>query len=179
MFLPVRSRWCPGSCALRPRGRGAFSLVEVVLAVGIASTALLVVFSLTPLGLSSLQEAQRQLVETEIYNKIGAELRATTLYQDPSKAVNLLGTYCDSSRFPAYFDVEGNELSPAQATPSRAVFTVRCARGAPTADSWSPAGGGELLYGTVRIGFHQDPRLADTATVKARQRTFLLSNHGS
>ena len=52
-----------------------FSLVEVVLAIGIASFSLLVIFSLMGSGVSTLQSSSNQIVETEIFNKIGAEYR--------------------------------------------------------------------------------------------------------
>ncbi|MBE7157941.1 MAG: Verru_Chthon cassette protein B [Rhodospirillales bacterium] len=172
----------------RPRHEHAFTLVEVTLAFGIAATALLVVFSLIPLGLSSLQDSGRQIVETEIYNKIGSELAAASLYDDSSSTsrVNVLSQQYCLTRFPAYFDAEGNELKKTDGgtPPTQTVFTVRCVCGGqgspdPIANVWGKAGTGELVAATVNIGFHQDPGQTPVASTNIHARTFLLSNHGS
>ena len=182
----------------------AFSLVEIALAVGIAGSALLVIFSLIPIGLSTLQDTGRQIVETEIYNKIGSELATTAAYGTPPptstqpKAPNMLQQYCaDTKRFPAYFDAEGNELAKTGAgMPAFAVFQVRCAYGDgttgdgitnnnPINNIWTPASDGELLSATVRIGYNVDPggvpaaNPSPTPSANIRRRTFLLSNHGN
>ena len=184
-----------------PHRQNAFSLVEVALAVGIVGSALLVIFSLIPVGLSNLQDTGRQIVETEIYNKIGSELTTTAEYSAPPATINqtrtnLLMTYCSGTipgsatpRFPAYFDAEGNELTPSATTgsgaPASAVFFVVCTYGdgsgnsKPSTTVWSPANSGELLSATVSIGYHQNPGTAPTPSANVRQRTFLLSNHGN
>jgi uncharacterized protein (TIGR02598 family) len=136
-----------------------FSLVEVVIAIGIVSGSLLTMLSLLSVGQSSLQDGSRQIVQSEIYNTLGSEL-AETDFSD-------LNGYCSSSssnggRFPAYFDVEGVETSSSNV----AVYTAECVL----------SGSGETRQATVRIGFHQDPLRADTATIKADKRTFLLAN---
>jgi len=129
--------------------------VEVVLAIGLATFALLVIFSLLPAGLKSLQEANRQIVETEIFNSLGAEL-ASTKFDDVEAHV--------TSRFPMYFDNEGLELSVAEG----ASFIVRC-------QALPLEGAGELRRTTVSIGFQRDP--AATGANPTR-RTFLLVDRG-
>ena len=57
--------------------KNAFSLVEVILAIGITMFAGLVIFSLLPAGLSSLQDTGMQIVKTEIFRTIEAELSST------------------------------------------------------------------------------------------------------
>ncbi len=137
--------------------RRGFSLVEVVLATGLVMFALLVIFSLMPAGLASLQEANRQIVETEVFASLGAELSSTPF--------TTLDTYV-TKRFPLYYDREGAELKSS----SNAVFTVRCAL-------TNPAGSGatDLKCATVSIGYHRDP---NDAAVKPDRRTFLLVNRG-
>ena len=136
-------------------GLGAFSLVEVVLAIGLATFALLVIFSLMPAGLRSLQEANRQIVETEIFNTLGAELTSTK-FDDVEAHV--------TSRFPLYFDNEGLEIPSANG----ATFIVRC-------QALPVEGAGELRRTTVSIGFQQDPQ---TTGSNPARRTFLLADRG-
>ena len=127
-----------------------------------------------------MRDASRQLVETEIFNKIRSELNSTPFYSDLNKTTDLLAGY-QSSRFPVYFDFEGNELTGATAA-ANAVFTVTCVLTQPDTTLWSPSGGtgaGELRWATIRIGFHQDPGQADTATIVANKRTFLVVNKGN
>ena len=139
--------------------RKGFSLVEVVLAIGLMMFALLVIFSLIPTGLGVLHDASRQIVETEIFNTVGAELAATPFTNmDAYQASNAL----------QYFDVEGQKVAS-----DKAVFLVRCDLAAAefvTADNTN----GELRRATVRIGFHQDP----TNAQKPTRRTILLGNRG-
>lgn len=144
----------------------AFSLIEVALAIGLVMFAALVIFSLLPVGLASLQSANRQIVETEVFNTIGAEL-ASTPFMDKN-GNDTLAQYVQD-RFPAYFDVEGIEIKKtANNDPAAdAIFTVRA--GAPVTE----AGGNELKRVTVSIGYNQDP--ADTGA-NASVRTFLLVN---
>lgn len=137
--------------------RQGFSLVEVVLATGLVMFALLVIFSLMPAGLASLQEANRQIVETEVFASLGAELSSTPF--------TTLDSYV-TKRFPLYYDREGGELKNS----SNAVFTVRCALTTSTS-----SGAGDLRWATVSIGYHRDP---NDASVKADRRTFLLVNRG-
>ena len=59
------------------RSSGAFSLVEVTLALGIAAFCLLAIFGLLPVGIKSHQDAIRQTAATGIATGIMADLRAT------------------------------------------------------------------------------------------------------
>lgn len=55
----------------------AFSLVEVTLALGIAAFALLSIFGLLPIGMSSNQASVEQTIATNIVTGIMADLRET------------------------------------------------------------------------------------------------------
>ena len=174
----------------RPRAARGFSLVEVTLAMGIASFALLVIFSMLPTGLATMQDAGRQIAETEIFNRIGSELTSTALYDAPLPTTDVLSNYVSGAnkRFPVFFDAEGNEV-PA-ASPS-IVYTVQCTLSLPDPTVWSPVNDSsrlspapavlphELRYATVLIGFHQDPSSSTAVASAARTRVFLLANKGT
>jgi uncharacterized protein (TIGR02598 family) len=138
-----------------------FSLIEVVMAIGLAMFSLLVIFSLIPTGLNSLQETNRQFVETEILNTVSAELGSTS-YKELDDFVN--------QRFPMYFDNEGAETENA----TEAIFTVRCRLEAPE------LGGGELRRARVFIGFRREPELKDLPVnhPSTRQRALWLADRG-
>jgi len=139
----------------------AFSLVEVVLAIGLATFALLVIFSLLPAGLKSLQEANRQIVETEIFNSLGAEL-ASTKFKEMDAHL--------ASRFtrPLYFDNEGLQVDSAD----KASFFV-------IGEAYGAEGAGELRRVTVSIGFQREPvEFDDPRAPHTTRRTFLLVDRG-
>lgn len=135
--------------------RAGFSLVEVLMAIGLVTFALLVIFSLMPAGLAALQDANRQIVETEVFNTVGAELAST-----PFDRLEDFVT-----QFPFYFDNEGIKVD----TAAESTFTVRCTLAAPE------LGAGELRRATVAIGYRRDPNPPDA---KSSVRTFLLVNRG-
>ncbi len=141
----------------RPSSRAGFSLVEVLLATALVTFAMLVIFSLIPAGLSSLQDTNRQIVETEIFNTVGAEMSSTPFAS--------LDTY-SANRFPRFLDNEGLEVAQAE----DAAFTVRCV----VTNSTGP-GSGELRRATVSIGYRRDPNAPGAKTTK---RSFLLANRG-
>ncbi len=136
-----------------------FSLVEVMMAIGLITFAMLVIFSLIPTGLGLLHDAGRQVVETEIFNTVGAELAATPFTNmDAYQASNAL----------VYYDVEGQKVAE-----DKAVFHVRCdLAAAEFVTAENPFG--ELRRATVSIGFHRDP----TNAQKPVKQTVLLGNRG-
>lgn len=127
------------------------------MAIGLVTFALLVIFSLMPAGLGALQEANRQIVETEIFNTVGAELGSTPFSQ--------LDAYA-TDRFPLYFDNEGIAVTAEE----DATFFVRCTLAAPE------LGAGEMRRATVAVGYRRDP---NAGGVKPSRRTFLLVNRGN
>jgi uncharacterized protein (TIGR02598 family) len=149
----IRNRGVPAGRDARQRR--AFSLLEVILAIGLVTFSGLVIFALLPVGLSSLRDAGRQIVETEIFRTIGAEAAATAYSQ--------LDDY-QASRFPLYFDNEGLEVSSA----ADATFIVRC-------DPPVVEPGGETTRLTVKIGYNRDPGAISTSGRIAKW-SFLLVN---
>lgn len=59
------------------RARHAFSLVEVVLAIGVVSFGLLAVLGLMPVGLTTMRQAMDNSIETQIAKQIGGEALLT------------------------------------------------------------------------------------------------------
>jgi Tfp pilus assembly protein PilV len=60
-----------------PGGRCGFSLVEVTLALGVASVGLIAIFGLLPVGLRTNQDAAQQIAAGDILGAVTADLRAT------------------------------------------------------------------------------------------------------
>jgi uncharacterized protein (TIGR02598 family) len=83
--------------------RNAFSLVEVTLALGIASICLIAVFALLPIGISTNRNAIGQSIATDILSAVVSDLRATpnTTTTSPQFGINF-----DSSTT-LYFDATG------------------------------------------------------------------------
>ncbi len=62
-------------------GRSGFSLIEVVVATGLCTYALVVIACLLPMGLGTVQLANSQIVETEIFNRIWLEVNTIPILQ--------------------------------------------------------------------------------------------------
>ncbi|MFV0338477.1 MAG: Verru_Chthon cassette protein B [Chthoniobacterales bacterium] len=157
--LPIfgKSRYCKN----RRRGfrQAAFSLVEVTIATGLVTFAMLVIFSLLPVGLNSLQASSRQIAEAEIFNLVEAEVNSTPF--------DKLEDY-QTGQFPLYFDYEGLQLAPAKK--DDASYIARCAT--PVAET-----GGEVKRVTISVGYRVDPNDSGTAS-QITKRTFLVANRG-
>jgi uncharacterized protein (TIGR02598 family) len=145
------------------RQKRGFSLVEVVIAIGLSTFALLVMFSLLPVGLNTLQDANRQIMETEIFNTIGAELNATKYdslddYVGPELSPNY-----------RYYDIEGQEMD----SDTGAVFFVKC-------KITTAVPGDETRRVRVFISFQKnikDPDWNEDGPY-VKERAFLLANRG-
>lgn len=155
--LPCR-RWMRVRPHRRASRRG-FSLVEVVVALGITAFALMTIMSLQVVGLSTLSDANSQMVKTELFNQIGAEIQATPFDE--------LTSYLNSGRFPAFFDERGVEVSEEE----KAVYIVR-------GESVAVDLGGELHRINIQIGFQADPADADIDPRNLKERAFLLAYLG-
>jgi uncharacterized protein (TIGR02598 family) len=105
--------------------RGAFSLVEVTLALGIVAFCLIAVFGLMPIGVQTNRNATSQTAATNIMAAVVADLRATPRCVGRSTQFQItLGTGpgCSSSISPSaatlYFDSSG-QFATAPGTNSR------------------------------------------------------------
>ena len=66
--------------------RYGFSLVEVTLALGVASVCLIAIFGLLPVGLRTNQDAIQQVAAGDILGAVMADLRATPATTPPGEA---------------------------------------------------------------------------------------------
>lgn len=92
------------------RRTAAFSLVEVVLALGVASFCLMAVFALLPIGMQSNRAAVGQTASTAILSSVVADLRAT-----PAAGSSTQFKISKGSTTTLYFDSEGRASSAIRA----------------------------------------------------------------
>lgn len=97
------------------RSRQGFSLVEVVLALGVISFSLVSLLGLLPVGLNSLRDALQINTQAQIIQSVASEIQISR-FSDLDTADFL------STRFPKYFDDQGNELDDSQE--STVLYTV-------------------------------------------------------
>jgi uncharacterized protein (TIGR02598 family) len=101
-----------GSCRFRVQ---AFTLVEVTLAIGVVSFALLSLLGLVPMGLIAVRESSQQVACSHIVQKVGSDL--AMISRDD------VAGYIQESR---YFDYDGQ---PVEAGSADAVFVAKFASG--------------------------------------------------
>ncbi len=95
----------------RSRDCFGFSLIELVIALGIATFAIIAVIGVLPVGLSTLHSAMDQFIEARIIHKISADLKMTAFENIADGA--------------ALFDQEGYEILSEKEARYRAIFGVR------------------------------------------------------
>ena len=102
------------SCALRypiSSNSYAFSLVEVVIAIGIASFCLVTMMGLIPVGVKSVRSTTSQTIASQLLEAISLDLRSTPLGSNssPSYAVTLpaSGTASCATSMTLYLDENG------------------------------------------------------------------------
>jgi uncharacterized protein (TIGR02598 family) len=83
---------------------GAFSLIEVTLAIGIAAFCLIAVFGLVPVGALTNRNATSQTVATNMMTTVIADLRATPKANPISPQFGITFGTCKK----LYFDSEGH-----------------------------------------------------------------------
>ncbi len=163
--------------------KGGFSLIEVVIATGLCTYALVILASLMPLGLGVMQTASQQTIETEIFNEMWSEFN-TTPFSDLSATSSTTTLFNSTSTNPYWFDNSGQQLSSA----TGAIYQVRCtlvnsstysAAGAvsPAVDGGTAASGQSSAYLNfvkIQIGYHVDPQTASATDPRVFSRTFLL-----
>jgi uncharacterized protein (TIGR02598 family) len=89
----------------------AFSLVEVVLALGLAAISLLAIFSLLPIGLQTNQYSLEQTASLNILSAVAADLRATQRGTSASSQFNIImpanPVLTSTPALPLYFNSAG------------------------------------------------------------------------
>lgn len=133
----------------RVSARAGFSLVEVVLAMGIVAVAFIPLLGLMPLGLSTSRQAIDTTIEAQIIQQMTSQAQQTDF--------SLLTTLNNNSLL--YFDANGNTTTSASAAIYKAGFSV-------------PTGSGNAsLPGTTTL-----PGGASTQTL-ATITIYILSTH--
>ena len=80
---------------IRSRSTAGFSLIEIVLAIGVAAFCLIAVLGLLPVALKTQQASVQQTTATQILSQVAASLRAAVRYppgqqnklEDPDKTL--------------------------------------------------------------------------------------------
>ena len=145
-----KSTKCPAN--LWKRG---FSLVEVTLAVGVVSFALMSVIALIPTGLSSFKVAMDNSVGSQIVERIVNELQQTDFNTlCPTKSLPMVRSPYQKR----YFDDQGNEVTVSGGTsakPSGSIYEAQILLTNPT--SLPGDGGSSNNLATVSIILVNNP----------------------
>jgi uncharacterized protein (TIGR02598 family) len=115
-------------------GTGAFSLVEVTLALGVAAFCLIAVFGLLPTGLKTQQSSIQQTTANAIISTIWSDLRADLIlppgqyrHLEEDSGYNLHGHWAGLMQPDTlYFTQEGKQTGTVNGTPpADAVFRAK------------------------------------------------------
>lgn len=132
---------------LRSHSPAGFSLVEIVLALGVAAFCLIAVLGMLPVGLKTQQAGIQQTTANEVISEIAADLRAAARLPpgQVSKQFGLKG-YWATANTPdvLYFTNEGENTGnaysgPVSPVPTGAVFMATITYRAPPTDTTSLA----------------------------------------
>ncbi|HSI86530.1 MAG: Verru_Chthon cassette protein B [Candidatus Methylacidiphilales bacterium] len=143
---------------------GGFSLIEVVLALGVMSMSLMGMLGLTLVGLTSMREAMDQTVLTQIVQRVSSEVQLTPF--DKLDTSILARTF--------YFNAEAIEQTAADDTTR---FVVTLSRQAPSFPQSGTAQDFQRSLASIRIFVNQTTGVTVTP---GRQTSFavLVPNSG-
>jgi uncharacterized protein (TIGR02598 family) len=103
------------------RYREGFSLVEVVLAVGVAAFALVTLMALLPAGLNTFKGSMNTSIGTQIAERVFNDLQVTD--------------FSDIETTNRFFDEQGTELPSTASNSVKCIYWVQVNIGAPGSDS--------------------------------------------
>jgi type II secretory pathway pseudopilin PulG len=161
---------------LRHSSAAAFSLIEIVIAIGVAAFCLIAVLGLLPVALKTQQASVQQTTATQILSQVAASLRAAVRYppglaqqlQDPDKILH--GHWAKvGTPDTLYYTIEGIQtggVSPG-GPPADAVFRLTLTYLFPPTDTTS------LANITVTWPAQVDPA---TGTPSGLVETFIAVN---
>lgn len=137
------------------RKQSGFSLIEVTLAIGVMSFALLALFGVMPVGMATLRDAMDRTTESQIVRQIGATALLMP-YSDLSKELS-------GKTF--YYDQEGTLLtqSPA-ARPEGTRYSAQATLQAPSFPGSSSATNLTASLWSVRIALMTGPATSKTGS---------------
>jgi uncharacterized protein (TIGR02598 family) len=112
---------------------GAFSLMEVTLALGILSVAMVGILSLLPAALGGFRQSMDTTITAQLFDRVLSEVEATdfdALFDDAAsnsdgvaKASDTSGTFSAMSR--RYFDEDGRELKKSESRTAKYLLHTR------------------------------------------------------
>lgn len=132
------------------KARAAFSLVEVVMAIGIVAFAFISVLGMIPTGLSTFRQAMNTSVGSQIAQRV----------INDAQQMDFLTLSNQTSGSFRYFDDQGNELdvSAQGDAPSNAIYHVRMVvTGSTATPSSSSAGAVNPNLATVKVQVAANP----------------------
>jgi len=148
----------PGRPPTRMRSSRAFSLVEVMLAMGVVAFSIITAIGVIPAGLVTIRQAMNDTVESQIVQRMGAQVAATPYAQ--------LQASLAGKTF--YFDDQGapltNGLSASPSRPARYSATATLATPAFPGSTGVSASGYTNSLWTVRVRMTTLPANATTNT---------------
>jgi len=114
----------PSPSASRYRGSASgFSLVEVVLAIGVFSFALLTIFALVPVGLNTNKDSVQQTESAHLISLIEADIRATPKLSSTSSIFGVtLST--NASSMNVFLNEDGSSVSASAAQTAKYRVTL-------------------------------------------------------
>jgi len=116
----------PETSLAKRRRRGAFSLIEICIALGIVAFAFVAMLGLLPVGLANYSQAMNTQTCAEIYQRISAELQETDFDTLLDNKAEQGGTSTMFFRLGyRFFDNEGTELRNASFSDPRVIYAVR------------------------------------------------------
>jgi uncharacterized protein (TIGR02598 family) len=105
--------------ASRPKSGRAFSLVEVVLAIGVVSFAMMAMLGTLPVGLKSSQQSRGQVATANIARQLQGELQQISFLSDSQDTLTIQNLANNS----LYYTLEGTKT----ADPSGAYYVANFA----------------------------------------------------
>lgn len=142
-----------------PISRRAFSLVEVTLAMGLTSFALMAILGLMPIGFSSMRQAMDSTQESQIMREIRAKVQQTSF-------ALLASSFSDRE----FFFAESGAPTTREAGDKR--YTVKTSVESPVYPGSESAGGGSLSSIVIEI------TTGEGQQKKTNLRHLLVANHG-
>jgi len=120
--MPAPSR--ATSTPSRLKSRQAFSLVEVVLAIGVVSFAMMAMVGVLPIGLRSAQESHSQVAMANIARQLQGELQQISFRSDSTNPL----TISSLTNTPLYYTLEGMKTASVADSYYLAHFDVSSAK---------------------------------------------------
>lgn len=103
--------------------RSAFSLIEVVLAIGVLSFSFLVLFNMIPVGLGMMSSSIDSTIGMQIVQRV-TTLARQAKFSELAKLDKNTGTDARGEKSDFFFDDQGNEVDAAALTAKRYVYTA-------------------------------------------------------